>query len=82
MKDRGVDVYGVDLSSGQIECAPRLNPDIKYERGDVLALDAADGSLAGVASFYETPRLCPSRRPHPSSVARQNFSPPGMNNQI
>ena len=52
LKDRGVEVYGVDLSSGQIECARRLNPDIAFEQGDMLALDAPDSSLAGVISFY------------------------------
>ena len=52
LKDRAVDVYGVDLSSGQIECARRLNPDITFERGDMLALDAATASLAGVITFY------------------------------
>ncbi|MDQ3755258.1 MAG: class I SAM-dependent methyltransferase [Acidobacteriota bacterium] len=52
LKDRGVGIYGVDLSSGQIECARRLNPDITFERGDMLALDAAAASLVGVASFY------------------------------
>lgn len=51
LKDRAVDVYGVDLSSGQIECARRLNPDITFERGDLLALDAAAASLAGVITL-------------------------------
>jgi SAM-dependent methyltransferase len=52
LKDRGVEVYGVDISSGQIECARRLNPDIRFEQGDMLALTATDSSLAGVVSFY------------------------------
>lgn len=52
LKDRGVDVYGVDLSLGQIKCARRLNPDIKFEQGDMLALDIPEASLAGIVVFY------------------------------
>lgn len=52
LKDRGVDVYGVDLSSGQIQCARRLNPDITFEQGDMLALDIPEASLVGIVGFY------------------------------
>jgi len=52
LKDRGVDVYGVDLSVGQIKCARRLNPDITFERGNMLALDIPEASLAGIVVFY------------------------------
>lgn len=52
LKDRGVDIYGVDLSLGQIKCARRLNPDITFEQGDMLALDIPEASLAGIVVFY------------------------------
>jgi SAM-dependent methyltransferase len=52
LKDRGVDVYGIDLSLGQVKCATRLNPDITFEQGDMLALDIPDASLAGIVGFY------------------------------
>jgi SAM-dependent methyltransferase len=52
LKDRGVDVYGIDLSLGQVKCARRLNPDITFEQGDMLTLDVSEASLAGIVGFY------------------------------
>jgi len=52
LHERGVAVCGVDLSPVMIECARRLNPDIQFSQGDLLALDAADGAWAGIAAFY------------------------------
>ncbi len=51
--DRGVKVCGIDLSAGMVERAYKLNPDIPFYQGDMLALDnLADNSYAGVAAFY------------------------------
>ena len=53
LSDRGAKVCGVDLSPKMVERAQRLNPDIPFRRGDVLALsDVADDSYGGVAAFY------------------------------
>lgn len=52
LKDRGADVRGIDLSPEMVNCARRLNPDIPFERGDMLALDTPDDSLAGIVAFY------------------------------
>jgi ubiquinone/menaquinone biosynthesis C-methylase UbiE len=52
LQDRGLKVQGVDLSDEMIKCAGRLNPDISFEQGDMLSLNAADESFAGVVSFY------------------------------
>src|SRR4030095_9457319 len=35
----GVDVFGLDLSPRMVEVASRLNPDLIFRRGDLLALD-------------------------------------------
>jgi SAM-dependent methyltransferase len=51
-RDAGVDVFGVDLSPAMVGEARRLNPDIAFRVGDMLALDVPDGSLAGVVAFY------------------------------
>ncbi|MCA1593164.1 MAG: methyltransferase domain-containing protein [Acidobacteria bacterium] len=48
----GVRVFGIDLSTGMVEQARRLNPGIRFDVGDMLSLDLADDSLAGVAAFY------------------------------
>jgi ubiquinone/menaquinone biosynthesis C-methylase UbiE len=52
LQDRGLKMHGVDLSDEMVKCARRLNPDISFEQGDMLALNAADESFAGIVSFY------------------------------
>ncbi|MCP4728160.1 MAG: methyltransferase domain-containing protein [bacterium] len=52
LKDMGVDSFGIDLSPETIETARKLNPDIEFNIGDMMALDADDNSWAGIAAFY------------------------------
>jgi len=52
LKDRGVDMRGVDLSSEMVNVAARLNPDIPFSQGDMLALQLPDDSLAAIVLFY------------------------------
>jgi SAM-dependent methyltransferase len=52
LKDRGVDVRGVDLSAEMVKVASRLNPDITFSQSDMLALNVPDDSLAAIVLFY------------------------------
>jgi ubiquinone/menaquinone biosynthesis C-methylase UbiE len=52
LHDAGTNVFGLDLSSRMIEEARRLNPEISFHQGNMLALDLPDTSLAGIAAFY------------------------------
>jgi SAM-dependent methyltransferase len=52
LKDRGVDVHGVDLSQEMVNVASRLNPDISFSQGDMLALEIEEGSVAAIVLFY------------------------------
>jgi SAM-dependent methyltransferase len=52
LRDAGASVFGLDLSPGMLEQARKLNPDILFREGNMLSLDVADGTLAGVAAFY------------------------------
>ena len=52
LKDRGVDIHGIDLSEEMVRAASTLNPDISFASGNMLGLKAADNSLAGIVSFY------------------------------
>ena len=52
LRDRGVDMCGIDLSQEMVKQARLLNPDITFERGDMLALDLPDAELAGIVCFY------------------------------
>jgi SAM-dependent methyltransferase len=52
LKDRGVEIRGIDLSAEMVKVAGRLNPDITFSRGDLLALDLEDSSIAAMVLFY------------------------------
>ena len=50
----GLSVFGLDLSESMLAIARRENPGLRFERGSMLDLDLADGSLDGVVSYYST----------------------------
>jgi len=52
LHDAGATVFGLDLSAGVLEQARRLNPDIRFREGNMMALDLFDETLAGIAAFY------------------------------
>jgi ubiquinone/menaquinone biosynthesis C-methylase UbiE len=52
LHERGVPVVGVDLSPEMIAQARRLNPEITFIEGNMLALEAPDRAWAGIAAFY------------------------------
>jgi SAM-dependent methyltransferase/GNAT superfamily N-acetyltransferase len=52
LHDRGVDVFGVDLSPAMVTEARRLHPSIAFREGDMMALEEPEGSLAGIVAFY------------------------------
>jgi SAM-dependent methyltransferase len=52
LRDAGASVFGLDVSPGMLEQARRLNPDIPFREGNMLSLDIAAGTLAGIAAFY------------------------------
>ena len=52
LAERGVHVLGLDLSPGMVALARRLNPAMRFEQGDLRALDLPDASLAGIVAFY------------------------------
>jgi SAM-dependent methyltransferase len=49
---QGVQTLGVDLSPKMVAEAQRLNPEIHFHQGDMLALPDADDSWGGIAAFY------------------------------
>ncbi len=53
LRSRGAEVCGIDLSPEMVREAVRLNPAIRFQQGDMLALDGvADGAFGGIAAFY------------------------------
>jgi SAM-dependent methyltransferase len=49
---KGVPTLGVDLSPRMVAEAQRLNPQIDFHQGDMLARPDADNSWGGIAAFY------------------------------
>ncbi|HTS37099.1 MAG TPA: methyltransferase domain-containing protein [Candidatus Solibacter sp.] len=60
LHDHGVTVCGVDLSTGMLQCARRLNPTIEFRQGDMRSLPVRDNSWAGIAAFYAIVNLAPN----------------------
>ncbi len=52
LKDRGLDVFGMDLSKGMIEAARGLNRDIRFITGDFETPEIDGGALAGLCAYY------------------------------
>ncbi len=52
LRNRGLEVCGVDLSPGMVAQARQLNPGIEFIQGNMLALDVAAESWGGIAAFY------------------------------
>jgi SAM-dependent methyltransferase len=50
--DRGVNVFGLDLSWGMLNEARRLNPNINFIQGSMLALGLGSDTVGGIAAFY------------------------------
>jgi len=52
LHESGVAVFGLDLSGRMLEEARKLNPEISFREGNMLALGVEDESLAGIVAFY------------------------------
>lgn len=52
LNDLRVSVFGIDVSSLMVTEARRRNPGLEFHGGDMLALDLAPDSLAGIVAFY------------------------------
>lgn len=50
--DKGLNVFGVDISERCIEIARRENPKMRFQVMDMARLDVADESLGGIVSYY------------------------------
>ena len=59
LQGRGIQICGMDLSPGMIQCARQLNPGIEFKQGDMRVLPVADNSWAGIAAFYAIVNLPP-----------------------
>ncbi|MEV0730754.1 class I SAM-dependent methyltransferase [Polymorphospora sp. NPDC050346] len=57
LADRGLPVFGVDLSPEMVRLARERHPGLDFRAGSILGLAVADRSLAGVLSLYSVIHL-------------------------
>jgi len=50
--DKGLNIFGIDISEKCVEIARRENPKMEFKTMDMARLDLADESIDGVISFY------------------------------
>ncbi len=60
LSDQGVRIIGIDLSEEMVRVATRLNPKIEFRADNMLSLDLADESFAGIVAFYSIIHLEPA----------------------
>lgn len=78
LRDVGATVFGLDLSPRMLEEARRLNPDISFRQGNMLALDLDDGKLAGIAAFYAIVNIPQSCLPSVFREMKRVLQPGGL----
>jgi SAM-dependent methyltransferase len=78
LRDAGANVFGLDLSPRMLDQARRLNPDIPFREGNMLALDLADGTLAGIAAFYAIVNIPQASLPTVFQEMKRVLEPGGL----
>jgi SAM-dependent methyltransferase len=77
LRDLGLDVFGVDLSSSMINLARSAYPGLRFEIGSMDALALADGELAGIVSWYSIIHAAPQELPAYFAEFRRVLPPGG-----
>jgi SAM-dependent methyltransferase len=78
LRERGVDVCGIDLSPEMIEQARRLNPGIEFNQGNMLSLDVADEAWGAIAAFYSIIHIPRAEVVHALGEMRRVLRPGGL----
>lgn len=78
LRDAGASVFGLDLSPGMIEQARKLNSDISFQVGDMMALTLRDDALAGIVAFYAIVNIPPDSLPTVFQEMARVLQPGGL----
>jgi ubiquinone/menaquinone biosynthesis C-methylase UbiE len=78
LRDAGTTTFALGLSPGMLEEAQRLNPDISFRQGNMLALDLPDATLAGIAAFYAIVNLPRASLPQVFREMARVLKPDGL----
>lgn len=73
----GIDVVGVDLSSGMLAAARAAHPQLRFVQGGLAALPLADGSLVGAVCWYSIINTPPARLDRVASELARVLAPGG-----
>lgn len=63
LAELGLAARGVDLSGQMVQLARQAHPALRFEQGDMTALDLEPGTLGGVLLWYSTHHLRPEWLP-------------------
>jgi SAM-dependent methyltransferase len=69
---------GIDLSPRMIAVARQRTPDVPFQVGSMLALDAADGAWGGIVAFYSIIHLSADELPRAFSEMHRVLAPGGL----
>lgn len=78
LREAGAEVFGLDLSPGMVEEARRLNPDLTFLRGNMMALELKNDSLAGITAFYAIVNIAEESLPQVVAEMRRVLQPKGL----
>jgi SAM-dependent methyltransferase len=78
LHERGVNIFGLDLSPAMVTEAQRLNPGIEFHQGDMHALDAPDAAWAGIAALYSLIHIPRAEQPDVLRELRRVLMPGGL----
>src|SRR5207253_2008915 len=78
LRDQGADAFGIDLSEGMLAQARRLNPDLEFRPGDMLALSDPDAAWGGAAVFYSLIHIPRDRLPQALAELHRVLRPGGV----
>lgn len=78
LRGRGAATCGIDLSPEMVKQAQKLNPQIKFQTGNMVALtEVADNVFGGIAAFYTLIHLSPVQMPQALHEIRRVLRPNG-----
>lgn len=78
LHDRGVDIFGTDLSSGMIAEAKRCSPHMIFTECDMLHMPYANSSFAATVLFYAIVHLPTTRLAELFQEMRRLLQPDGL----
>lgn len=77
LRDRGLDVVGVDLSPGMVAAARRTQPDLPFAVGSLTALPIVGGVFGGLLAWYSIIHVPDDDLPRVFAEFRRVLAPGG-----